>query len=210
MRALPAPLLSQLRKSETDKPWLVLYEIPVDDTDTYRLVNQSTPVEWCGKTFQPYPVSHGEVKSQGDGSLPTLELTVSNITREVESVMDAHDGLVGKVVTISLVHKDFLSDPGVASSVKLKIGSSSYDSRAAVFALVMQGMMNAAYPPHRYMRTRCRWVYKSAGCGYVGTLPTCAKTFEDCDAHGDDDDANNRPVLHPLRFGGQPGIARFG
>jgi phage-related protein len=209
MRTLPAPLLAQLRTSETDEPWLILFEIEIDGTDYYRLVKYTQPVTWCGKTFNPFPVELGEFRTDADGTLPSVQVTVSNITREVELEMDEHDGLADKNVAIYIVHKDFLDDPRMASVYRGKIGSASYDNRAAVFQLVFPGLMNAPHPPWRYSRTRCRWVYKSVECGYLGTLATCTKTLADCVVHGDDDEANSRPVLHPLRFGGQPGIARF-
>lgn len=209
MRTLPAPLLAQLRTSETDEPWLILFEIAISGTDYYRLVKYTQPVTWAGKTFNPFPVDLGEFKTDADGTLPSVQITVSNITREVEQAMDDNDGLADKTVTIYIVHKDFLDDPRMAAVYRAKIGSSSYDSRAAVFSLVFPGLMNAPHPPSRYSRNRCRWVYKSAECGYLGTLATCNKTLTDCVIHGDDDDTAGRAVLHPLRFGGQPGIARF-
>lgn len=213
MRTISPPLLQQMRKSETTEPWLFLYEITVnDDGDVFRFVNFAESVTWDGKTFAPFPVSHGEVRSDADGTLPALDVTVSNITQEVEQVMDENAGLTGRYVTIYLVHKDQLAEPEPATSLRLRVGSSTYDNRAATFKLVTPVLTNAAHPPARYMRTRCRWVYKSPECGYVGTLATCDKTLSGptgCVFHGEDDATNGRTVLHPKRFGGQPGIARF-
>ena len=61
-------------------------------------------------------------------------------------------------------------------------------------------------PEALYVRTLCGWDYMGEECGYRGSLPTCDKDIDDCIAHGVDEGANGRPVMHPRRFGAFLGL----
>lgn len=56
-------------------------------------------------------------------------------------------------------------------------------------------------PKRQALANLCAWQYRSADCGYTGTLPTCEKTLDACRAHFGES--------APLPFGAFPGIGSY-
>jgi len=200
MRELAEGLRREARQVDTAEPWVWLFEVKVNDAgDVFRLVNYHDPVTFEDATFSPFPAVAGSIKQDSEGSLPTVEVVAGNITRELSAQLELNNGFLGRDVRAFLVHLDRLAD-GAAFELEGQVLASSYNKETATFRVGMSPLMDYPIPRHRFLRSRCRWIYRSVGCGYAGALADCDKTLQEangCEAH------NNT-----LRFGGFPGIRR--
>lgn len=132
--------LIEKNKLNQDTPWLFLFDLQVDATTTLHFVNYPESVVWNGVTYTPYYLRMDSLKEESNGALPTITVTVSNVIREMEALMQSSDpenglmsGLRGRKVAIHVVHKD---DPTAGELVQdFIITASSSDATTATFTL---------------------------------------------------------------------------
>lgn len=218
---IASALVTEKNKVHNVTPWVWLFEVQVDATQAMRVAGHHSSVTHGGNSYVPFPIAVGPQSRDARGVLQQVEVVVSNLSREVVGYLEASK-LLDQQVTIRLVH---------ASNPANKVHESTYSileatvtSKAATFLLGPYGLLKATFPAQRFMRTRCRWEYGLAGCAYDTTMPnlvaatypnfdpsTCdlgLGTDNGCRVHGHNEVANGRPRLHPLRFGGFPGIPK--
>ena len=195
--------------------WLYEVEVPTDPPTLCRLVRDQEAVTFRGNVYSPYPISHSETRSDSKGNLPTISLNASNVTREVVSTLNEHNGLVGQDVRIILTHYYALPTGKSVWEHEYQIRDMNIDDEAISATLGDLHIYNARLPGQRMMRFYCRHQYMDAYCGYSVDsgdpeyLPTCDKSLDGgdgCKAHGVSEALAGLPVLHPERFGGFPGI----
>ena len=189
-------------------PWIWLYEIEVPTTPATRLrlaadtdsVTFGTDSEGVDLVYSPFPITHNGMPETSEGDLPAVDLIVSNVSREVQALLEAYNGLVGQDVRIMLVNRANLLSGIPVLREDFQVLSVTSDASSAVAKLGQTDLWNALFPSNRVTRDYCRFQYKGARCGYTGGLTTCDKIVagdNGCEAHA------NTP-----RFGGFPGTPR--
>ena len=118
-------------------PWLFLYTVDVGGGSFLYLVNHPTEVIYGGNVFLPFPIAHGVMEQNQDGTIPQLMVYVANVGREIQSVLENTDGLRGQRVTVEAINLDqpsagsipqtFIVDSVVASSQVVEFTCSSAD-----------------------------------------------------------------------------------
>ena len=195
--------------------WLYEVEVPTSPPTAYRFCSVSEVVNWQSNNYYPFPVTHTPIQQTEDGSLPRLQVQVSNITREVMATLEAHDGLIDQPARVVLVNALALSTGVPMVEARFRVQSCNATSEAVVFDLADQDMYTSRFPRQRMSRLYCRHQYRSAGCGYAvppssaNYLVGCDKTLRGpngCEAHGASEEAEGIEVVHPSRFGGFPGL----
>jgi len=205
-------------------PWLWLFELNVDGTQSVRVVGHDADVTYDGYTYSAFPVRVGTQTKDKAGTLPDIEITISNLSSEVAAFLELGT-LLDQVVTIRLVHKDNLSYKVHEGEYTVKSATVTLD--AVLLTCGQLNLMSAPFPAQRYFRGRCRWVYGGAGCQYDTGLPNAISgsntdfdptscdlmlgqtgSGNGCIAHGDNEVANGLVRKHPLMFGGFPGIPK--
>ena len=74
-----------------------------------------------------------------------------------------------------------LAEPELNTSfISLSVGA---DKEWVVFQIGMANPLRKQVPRLKYLSNYCQHTYKDSGCGYTGTLPTCGKSFAECDTH---------------------------
>ncbi len=207
-------------------PWIWLYEleVPTSPATRYRLTDYSQSVEFGVDpdgdplVYSPAAVTHGVVKQTREGDIPTVTVGVGNVDTAVGKVIDTHGGMRGQPARIMLVRADTLDDPNAKIEFKARVARVGIREQTATFELRPVALGTAMFPRWRYLSQSCRFNFGGNLCGYqipaapgesVGTgFSTCAKHVEDCEQRGDDEVARLLERLHPLRFGGHPGIPR--
>lgn len=224
MTGLPVGAQAHRDVLASDKPWYWLYEIevPTEPPTRYRLVSaiDGTPDEpiqfgFSGAglplTYYPFPVSHGPIRSDTDASLSDANLTIANISREIQGTIDAYD-MVGQEVVIRLVHKADLASGSAAAEQSFQITGIEWSARWVTAGIGQFSTLRRSFPARLGMRHHCGFLYRGPRCGYVAAgLPTCDKTLlggNGCVVHGAQELAEGLPVRHPERFGGFPGMPR--
>ena len=202
----------------TDGQWVWLYEVEVPTTPPtrYRFAKNNQEVRFRGNLYYPFPVTHTVLKQTESGSLPSLTMTVSNVSREVMATLEAHGGLIGQPVRLILTNLRAITSNQSVIEHDFKIISVSATDLAVAAALGDVSMYENFFPAQRMMRHACRHQYRSAGCGYsvaatdtTNYLSTCDKTLDGpngCRVHGTSETAAGVAVVHPGRFGGFTGI----
>ena len=219
MRNIPATTVSTKNALSLDAPFIWLYEIEVPTTPPtrYRLTSHAESVDFgidsagAALTYSPFPITHSGSEESAEGDLPTVNLSISNVSRELSSIIETHDGMVGQPVTIMLTHLADLGSGSPMAKDEFTIETLELSESVIAVRLGRYDLYAVQFPNQRALRYFCRWKYKGSECGYLGALATCDKTLSGsngCEAHGTDETAAGLPVIHPNRYGGFPGIPR--
>jgi len=224
--SLPQGFKDEGERPRQTSPWIWLYEIQVIPPAVgvqevlFRFTNFPEQVYWPnavvappGKHWYPFPITQTPVEESGEGDLPQIDLSVSNVSREVMPYMHTADGFQGNLVTAYLINyagKDIAYPAHEFLQFDFEIAGSSANAEAVTFRLELPNFFNRKSPQNRYSASRCRWKFGGPECAYpvnaAAAFTSCGKTPDDCIARGDDEAARNLPVLHPLRFGAFLGI----
>jgi len=189
--------------------WLYEIEVPTSTPTRYRFCAQMEAVTFRGNEYSPFPITHDTMKEGADGDLPSLSLTVSNVSREIIGTLESYNGLIGQRVKIMLVLMPENQDMAPQDPLKailewdFKITSMAATAEGASAQLGDISLYEVNVPASRMSKRYCRFQYRDSGCGYMGERPSCDKSLDGpdgCKAHSFDSPA------HPDRFGGFPGI----
>jgi phage-related protein len=148
------------------------------------------------------PASFDVDIKESAGEVPDIRLSMQDLTGVVRSYMDRYQGGVGFQVRVMLVFDSILQRPPSEQIADYQedftVTGASVDDYSATLALGAQDLLATSFPRRLQISQYCQWSYKSANCGYTGSLPNCDRTLQGpngCAAHG-----------NALRFGGFPGI----
>ncbi len=189
--------------------WLMLFEI-FSLNEVFYLVRNQTPIVFDGKTFEPFPIEIGPTTSDTKGTEQRSTLNISGVDRNIRNKIEEHDGFRGALVTVTLIHEDFLNDPLAADTEIFRVRETGKKGNQFVLQ-IGQHRRHLQLIGRRFSKLKCNVPYKSAQCGYQGPIVDCDKTKDGpngCTVHGDDEVARALPRLHPRMFGAQPGILR--
>ena len=199
MRQLTTAIIMEKNKLATPSAWLPLITVYVNSTTTVRLVPNAASVVFRGNTYTPAAVRIDKVAQDGKGGLHEVDISVSNVTREVGAFVELND-MRGVRVEICYVNSDNLADDDAAvleeryEIMSVQVKSTQY----VTFHLGHDRISQHQFPGGRFLRDHCRWIYKSAACGYAGAIPSCTKIlegFQGCRDH-----------QNVARFGGFPSL----
>lgn len=214
---IPTQAMLEKNLLATQGRWMWLYEVevPTDPPTRYRFVRDPTEITFRGNVYSPFPITHSEVTENDQGDLPSLKMTASNASREIISVLNAHNGLVGQSCRIVLTHSLIIATSKSVWEEDFTILDTSANDKAVTCTLGDMNLYEAKLPGERMMRFYCRYEYKGGMCGYnvdpshAAYLPTCDKSLNGlngCKKHGDSEASAGVVAIHPERFGGFPGI----
>jgi len=205
--------------------WLLGVQVPSTPNKTrYRFANYTSDVVFdtttagVPLTWKRYPFNVGEWEFRSDGSLVSVTVTVSNVTREVGLAIESYDGLVGSEAEIRLVHSSALANAAAKWLYEGKITSCKVTNESAAIVIGARDIMRIQSPFARFSKHRCWVQFGGPLCGYVipaipgetvGTgFSTCAKTIAECEERGLDEVARGFPLKHPEKWGGFAGLPR--
>jgi len=214
---IPQGFFTEKNLLATGGQWLWLYEIevPTDPPTRYRFTRNPEAVTFRTNVYSPFPITHSVVKETDAGDLPTINLTVSNVSREIIGALELHGGLIDQPVRILLTHQEMLLTAKAVIEHDFKILSTTATEEAVTANLGDISLYETFFPGQRMMRHYCRHHYRSSGCGYaVSTvnahyLSGCDKSLDGpngCAVHGTSETNAGVAKIHPDRFGGFPGI----
>lgn len=174
--------------------------------------NGSSSVFWRGVEYPPYPIEVTGYEFSGKGTLPRPTAKVSNFQGVITNLVLSNDDLLGAKFTRKRTLARYLDGMPSANStmafpddVYFIERKSTENTLIVEFELVSALDLEEFMLPNRIMTSNCGWIYRSAQCGYTGTLPTCSKLLggnNGCEAHFG---ANAE-----LPFGGFPGLDNQG
>ena len=212
---LSAATIAEVHKQRNASPWVWLYEIfaiqNATETKPFRVTSHDQDVVFESKTYRPFPIKHDAVQQDSKGNLPSVQLKVANVRRELNRYVELADGGSTNDVRIIGLNKAALATAD-ARIWTLQIKTASVTAQWVILRLGMPAFYQRPMPLGVYTRHRCEHAYKHPDtCAYAGTLPSCDKTYngaDGCLVHGADEVMNGRPKMHPRRYGAFPSIPR--
>jgi len=175
MKTIAPTLKAQKNTLAVTNPWVYLIVVQVTDTQALYLTNHSESIVYDGHTYKPFPVAVGDIGEDSKGNLETITLSISNINRMAMAYMELHDALMGRDVWIYIVNTVYLTQ-AVGLGI-FQVTEASADENVATFTLGHYHFFSVKFPRNRYIKGRCRFVFKSVECGYGGGHATCNKTL---------------------------------
>lgn len=188
-------------KISSTNAWLILIEIQFEG-DIIRVVKNNEDIEWpagSGTTWTAFPFEIGDVNENSKGEQPSLQLKVSNVTRDMERYLEKNAGGTDATVVLRVVMSEHLelTQPEMIETFSVK--STSTDVNWAYFNLGPDFSTTQRIPANRYMQNFCPLKFKGIKCGYSGPETECNKTLDNCRTRNNSD-----------RFSGAPGIPGAG
>lgn len=196
--------------------WSPMYYADINQ-DIYGFAMQASGELASNATlYTALPLEDGSIKTTIDSSISEVEISVPNVDRMIESVIQSKNYLRGHDVYIitsfaenlpsgsTAYHIGNTEDHNAAITDKFYVDGVTSNEQAVTFSCKTKfDIKNVVIPRRRYTR-QCWWVEDYAGsyCDPLGSVntasfPTCDGTLEDC-----------RERDNTKRFGGFPGIAR--
>jgi phage-related protein len=204
MKTLPSNIILAKNKISTTASWLVLLKITLTDNTVYRLVRNTEDVlfndnpEGSGTSSEVYTAFNFQLEpsqQMSTGEIPTITLSVSNITRLIEAKLQELQGGIGSTVKIMVVNSDLLSENYSELEMTFDVIACNSNSQWVVFSLGAPSPLRQRFPFDKFYASQCRWRFKSAECGYVGATTACNRTLAQC-----------RLRSNSARFGGFTGM----
>lgn len=199
---LSSAAIAEKNKLEGGGAWLVLLKVVFSDSTTIRACRNNEDIVWPsvgGYTWYAFPFELDDSKEEGKGDHSVLVIRIGNVTRTIQTYMEADgaNGGVGANVTLYVVHSDHLDLTTSEVEETFICTSANADSQWASFSLSAPNQVRVLYPSFRYIKNFCRWSFQDNKCGYSGSTPAtnCDKTINDCRYYG-----------NVRYFGGFPGI----
>jgi hypothetical protein len=214
-RSIPTAWRTQMQKVHGTQPWVWLWEITADTSETARPTFRLTPYpseitfnDGSGaRVFYPSSMTQGLIVESGDGDLPQLDLAIDNTRRTMLYYFETGAGFMNQAATGWLVN---LADLSEFRRFDYQIRGASVSMEAAQLHLEQPNYFKRLVPQDRYNPSRCRWRFGGDECGYRSTsfaaYTECDKTIQACMLRGLDMVSRNLPKLQPERFGGFLGI----
>lgn len=201
MLTLSSVAILEKNKLHSDGAWIILLDIEIPGIETVVTICRNTEdITWNGTTYIAFPFEIGDVSEDSKGTLPSIELKVSNVAQVLQSYIEEGQGGVQSTVTLRVVHSKHLDVTTPELEEIFSVTKTSVNSKWVTFTLGMNYPSGARRPLRRFMKNFCPFKFKGIECGATTTAYTsCKKTLTECRARG-----------NSTRFGGEPGIPAGG
>lgn len=182
MRTLSTAALIEKNKLAADSAWLILLEVTIGAT-TLKLVANNEDILWNGDTWQAFPFELDTVGETGKGEIPAITVKASNVTGEVQRLLEANGGANGVPVVIRVINTD-VTTTTPELELSFVVESSTHDEQWITFRLTGANCLTRRVPRRRYLKNFCPFAYGGIECGVPAatmvTYPTCNRTSANC------------------------------
>jgi len=172
MKNLPANLIIEKNKLASPNPWLILLEITLTDETILRFVRNTEDITFSGNVYTAFPFELEPTKQDNKGEIPTVTLSVSNVTRVIQKYLDELEGGIGSTVKITVVNAAHLSENYSELEMTFDVLACHSTAQWVVFTLGAPNPLRQRFPLERYMALHCSFVFESAECSYTGKTTT--------------------------------------
>jgi len=180
MRTYDSTFKSEKNK-QTNQP-IFLYTVYDYDglgTNLY-FTSYDANITYNGIEYTKFPITHENISEDNQGSIPTVKVRLSNVSREIQTYLESYD-FRNKKVSIKLVWANQLNDTDAYDEDIFYIDSYIADQNDVEFILTSKfDVLDIELPLRRYSRNYCGWKFKSTECGYSGAETSCNKTKTRC------------------------------
>lgn len=213
MDPLPAALLATAQTPVLDAPMVWLYQITADVTSLAQptivfCTKSKSAVTFGGITYPPFPGDQSQLRIDSEGNIPKLDLTVSNVTRELVPYTVSVDGFLDRPVRVGLIDPQKTTSSSDVVWHKFRVSGCEIRNDVIVITLEDRRFSDLELPQGFYSHDRCPRVFRGSECRYRGPETTCTKLLSACITYGDAEVARGHARMHPRLFGAMPGLSR--
>ena len=195
MLDLPPVIIRAANTMDQDSPWLAMLDIALPGGEHLYLANNTDDVVFQGQTYSAFAFNYEQQKQTSKGEIPTVTISVSNVSRVIQSYVEQYEGGVGSTVTLIIVNHAHLTEDYTELTADFTVLGSKCTAQWVSFTLGAPNPLNKRFPAWQYIALHCRFLFKGPHCGYSGAVTTCSRTLDNCRALG-----------NSTRFGGHPGL----
>lgn len=223
-------LLERTVKVHGTGDWTWAFELIVDRNDVtlietaFQLTNWGTPIDLTltdqngdpvVRTFQPAPMKFRELSYDAEGSVGSVEVSITDPFRRAIRYTEFGSGYRGKELTVIGYN---VQSPGLGpckytrATIRNVVVQQVRGRNAAIMFHAEAANLNDGELPRKTIQAwRCDHIFAGKRCGFRVTdatpsgLRVCRHDWQHCLEHGDQEVAEGRVRLHPNRFGGEPG-----
>lgn len=167
MKTLPANLILEKNKLATPSAWLILLKITVPDGTVLRFVNNTEDIVYQGNTYTAINFNIEPTKSSGTGQIPTVSLSISNVTRIIQAYLESLDGAVDSEVLITVVNSAYLAENYAELEMLFSVLATTANAQFVIFTLGAPNPLRKRFPPYQFIGNHCNWKFLSAECAYA-------------------------------------------
>jgi phage-related protein len=199
-------LLSQKNTLYNPNAWLILVEITLREGSVRRLCSGGADVTFGGETWTAFPFTFAPITETASGDLASLQLSLSNVTREPLAEILNDTGILDQSLTLRVVNEAYLNDPTYRLEQTFDILGARANKEVVDIDLGYP-KFTATKVGLRVFRKQCNNDYKGEDCQFVdGTgQAECDDTYCDFSLEGPN---GCRVHNNTSNFNGGPGIAR--
>lgn len=183
MRSLPAGLITAKNSLQDSYPILILLDIALPSADpatTLYLVRNTENITWNSQLYTAFPFDITAVNQGRNTELPTVNLSISNVNRVMQSYVEELDGAIDSEVIITRIHSNHVTSADYFDKWYFIITSTECNNQTVNFVLSSRNIYDTRFPRNRMRRNVCRFRFKSTECGYAGAETSCNRTFSRC------------------------------
>lgn len=168
MKTLPANLILEKNKLATPSAWLVLLKITLPDNTVLRLVNNTEDIVYQANTYTAINFNLESTKSSGTGQIPTVQLSISNVTRIIQAYLENLDGAVDSEVLLTVVNSAYLAENYAELEMLFSVLSTKANAQYVTFELGAPNPLRKRFPQYLFIGNHCNWRFLFAECAYAG------------------------------------------
>ena len=161
---------TQLLKLEQEFPWVWLFEVVVTTADVVRLARNPVDLTFgvdgdgVALTYKAFMFQISAYSQDSDGSIQALQISASNISREVQAILEYHD-LIGASARLLLVNATELDSAVPYWSAEGDVLVANVTEKAATLRIGQSILQNRNFPAERTTRIRFPGISRRVGLG---------------------------------------------
>ena len=155
--------------------WLI--DLVRTGSTSLRIAKWPDNITYAGNTYSRGFFKMDDV-SEVVGSLTRVRVTLSNVLRLVQGYLEAGE-IIDQRATLYILPESLIGTSTGARSFAYQVEDAACSDVAVSFSLTLWPLMSIVFPRDRFIRRRCRHVFKDSLCQYSGPLTTCDKSYDD-------------------------------
>lgn len=159
MRTISQSIKEEKEKLETSAI-LTLIEIQISDDQFLPLHMGDKDITYDGELYEKWNIGISDVTENIDGTIDTLDVAVGNVSRAMQSYVEANNGLRGNRIVIKQIYEALLNDNTAFVSETYYIMSTIPKGTVIMFSCTSKfDQAGIRLPLSRSSRLHCDWEY---------------------------------------------------
>jgi len=174
VRTLSNTLIALKNQPTNDPIWLYRIAIDTDTANDIYLAEYDGDVEFfkvnddgsmSAQTYLAFPMKHGGIGENIVNQVEGMTISIANVSREIQALIELYDGLRGMKVTVWQVFASLLANQDDYIEDVYYVDSVNSNATSATFHLMPKlDAMKVNLPGRRYLRNHCPNIYEGRGC----------------------------------------------